>query len=109
MNIINDLNNKYQDGKIYKIICRETGKIYVGSTIKSLKRRLSCHKSSYNSYLNDKYHYITSFEILKNGNYFIELICNASCTSKDELNSVEGEYIRELKCVNRCIAGRTNK
>jgi len=110
MNIINnDLNNKFQDGKIYKIICRETGKIYVGSTTKPLEIRLFGHKRHYTSYLNDKNNYVTSFEILTNGNYFIELICNAACTSKYELNSIEGNYIRNLDCVNRCVPGRTQK
>ena len=110
MNIINnDLNNKYINGKIYKIVCNVTGKIYVGSTIKPLKIRLSGHQAHYNSYLNEKYHYVSSFDILKDGNYFIELICNADCTSKKELNAIEGVYIRDLECVNRFIPGRTKK
>ena len=86
-----------------------SGKIYVGSTTKTLERRLSGHQSHYNLYLKNKYHYITSFEIFKNGNYFIELICNAVCTSKKELNAIEGVYIRDLECVNRFIPGRTKK
>ena len=107
--INNDLNNKYINGKIYKIVCNITGKIYVGSTTKTLEIRLSGHKRHYTSYLNEKNNYVTSFEILTNGNYFIELICNAACNSKDELSAIEGEYIRELKCINKNIAGRTDK
>ena len=110
MNIINnDLNNKYKNGKIYKIVCNIIDKIYIGSTIKPLKIRLSGHKSHYNLYLNNKYNYVTSFDILKDGNYFIELICNAACTSKKELNAIEGVYIRELECVNRLIPCRTQQ
>ena len=59
--------------------------------------------------MNEKNNYVTSFEILKNGNYFIELICNASCNSRDELSAIEGTYIRELKCINKNIAGRSKK
>ena len=100
--------NNYDRGKIYKITCNVTGKIYVGSTTEpSLARRLVGHKSSYNSYLKGKKNYITSIEIIKNGNYFIELICNAYCNSKDELNAIEGEYIRKIKCVNKYVAGRS--
>jgi hypothetical protein len=102
--------NNYDRGKIYKIICNISGKIYIGSTTEpTLSRRLAGHKGHYNYYLKGKYHYITSFEVLKNGNYYIELICNAACTSKDELNAIEGKYIRELKCVNKFIPGRTKK
>ena len=102
--------NNYERGKIYKIVCNITGKQYVGSTTEpSLARRLAGHKGHYNSYLKGKRDYITSFEILKNGNYFIELICNASCNSRDELSAVEGTYIRELKCINKNITGRTIK
>ena len=110
MNIINnDLNNKFQEGKIYKIVCNITGKIYVGSTTKPLEKRLSGHKAHYNLYLKNKYHYVSSFEIFQNGNYYIELICNTSCTSRDELRANEGKYIRELKSINKNIAGRTSK
>ena len=101
---------QYDRSKIYKIVCNITGEIYVGSTTEpSLARRLAGHKSSYNFYLKGKKKYITSIEILKNGNYFIELICNASCNSRDELNAIEGKYIRELNCINKNIAGRTDK
>ena len=100
--------NNYDRGKIYKITCNVTGKIYVGSTTEpSLARRLTGHKTSYNYYLTGKRGYVSSFEILKNENYFIELICNASCNSRDELSAFEGKYIRELKCVNRCVPGRS--
>ena len=101
----------YERGKIYKIICNETGKIYVGSTTESiLARRLAGHKNKYkNQYLKGNIYYTTSFEIIKNGNYYIELICNCPCNSKDELHTMEGKYIREMDCVNKCIAGRTDK
>ena len=33
----------YQQGKIYKIICKETGEIYIGSTVRPLKQRKNCH------------------------------------------------------------------
>ena len=102
--------NNYDRSKLYKIVCNVTGKIYVGSTTEpSLASRLTGHKSHYKYYLTGKRDYITSFEILKNGNYYIELICNAACTSKDELNAIEGYHIRNLDCVNRCVPGRTQK
>ena len=37
----------------------------------------------------------------------IELIEQCSCENKDQLNKKEGEYIRELYCVNKVIPQRT--
>ena len=39
---------KYENGKIYKIVCNKTGLIYyIGSTVKALYDRLSQHKYDY--------------------------------------------------------------
>ena len=58
--------NKYQCGKIYKLISNETDKIYYGSTIEDvLTNRLSGHRKHYKSWINGKYHYVSSFEIIK--------------------------------------------
>ena len=46
------MENKYQEGKIYKIVCNITGEVYYGSTIeKYLSSRLAKHKNKkeYNS------------------------------------------------------------
>ena len=100
---------KYNESKIYKIVCNITGLIYVGSTTeKYLSNRLQKHKSSYKLYLNDKYHYVSSFMILENNNYNIILLENVNCNSKDELIARERYYIETLDCVNRRIEGRKN-
>jgi hypothetical protein len=39
----------------------------------------------------------------------IELIEAYPCNSRDELNKVEGKYIREKSCVNKVIAGQTKE
>jgi hypothetical protein len=92
----------YQLGKIYKIICNITGKIYIGSTCRPiLARRLAGHVSNYTSYLNSKGNYITSFKIIANGNYDIVLIELFPCNSKDELYARESHYIQTIQCVNK--------
>ena len=59
-------NNKYQKGKIYKLVCESTGLIYIGSTINSLSRRLSRHKSQYILYQKEKTkNYSYSFKVLE--------------------------------------------
>jgi len=96
-------------GYVYKIISNQTDKCYVGSTINNINERFSKHKSKYKMYLNEKYHYVTSFEIMKYDDAKIILIDEIEFEIKKELHELEGKYIRELNCVNRCISGRTNK
>ena len=103
------MESKYQNGKIYKIVCNETGKIYIGSTISPLNTRLSIHKSHYKRYLQAKTNYTTSFEIIENNNYHIELICDYPCSCKKELETMEGKYIREMECINNHIPCRAKK
>ena len=104
--------NKYQNGKIYTIRSPSTDKYYIGSTIeKYLSNRLGGHNSKYKRFLNGKWHNTTSFEIIKLGDAYIELLELFPCNNKLELCKREGELIRIHKnnCVNRCIAGRTRK
>ena len=102
--------NKYNNSKIYKLYSESAGLTYIGSTCeKYLSRRLSGHVRSYKCYLNGKYHYVSSFEILKYDDYKIELIEKVNVGDKDELRMIEGKYIKEIECVNKRIAGRTDK
>jgi hypothetical protein len=95
----------YSKGKIYKIVCNETGFIYIGSTVQKLNIRISDHKKDYKAWLDGKIHYITSFDIIKNNNYYIELIEDYPCESKLELEMREGYWQKQMDCVNKCIAG----
>ncbi len=103
--------NKYQNGKIYMIKSPYTDKYYIGSTMNDLHRRFYNHNSDYKRFLDGKYGNITSFEIIKLGDAYIELLEVFPCNSKHELLKREGEFIQEhrLNCVNKCIAGRTTK
>ena len=92
----------YQQGKIYKIECNVTGKVYIGSTCEPiLARRLAGHIKNYKSYLNGKSNYVSSFDILQNGNYDIVLIESYPCNSKDELHSRERYHTNNIDCVNK--------
>jgi hypothetical protein len=100
----------YQDGKIYKIIDLTNDNVYIGSTCEpTLARRLAKHVGNYKRYKKGDGHYITSFKIIENGNYDIQLIESYPCSTRDELHSREGHYIKTLACVNKVIAGRTKK
>jgi len=80
----------------------EEGDVYYGSTIQTLSQRMTKHRNNNNQIklLVDKY----GLENLK-----IELVCEFKCETKEQLNKEEGRYIRENKCINKNIAGRTEK
>jgi len=103
----------YANSKVYKIWSTQGDKIYVGSTTKQyLSQRMDKHRSDYKRWKNDKTHLITSFKLFEEyglDNCFIELLEAKDCKSKDELAQLEGKYIRNLDCVNRCVAGQTRK
>ena len=93
---------RYQNGKIYKIVCNITGKVYIGSTCKKLlSQRLAGHVSQFKLWKNGKGNNITSFQILENNDYYIELLEVYSCKSKDELLIRERFYIKNNDCVNK--------
>lgn len=101
--------NRYARGKIYSIRSHQTNDIYIGSTIDDLPKRLYNHKAKYRSFMNEKSSYVTSYEIVKYEDCYIELVENFPCNSKNELYRKEGEIIRGRDCVNKVIAGQTYK
>ena len=111
MEIANNRKPKdYQNGKIYSIRSYQTDLIYIGSTTQPLSKRLSTHRGNFNCWKNNNYHFVTSFELLKYDDHYIELIENYPCNSKEELERREGELTREFaNAVNKVIPGRTKK
>ena len=81
--------------KIYKIVDNTNGNVYIGITTQTLKRRLSNHRCSANTCI--------SREIIKNGDYKIELI------EETDDNTRERYWIENINCINITIPGRTQK
>jgi len=94
-------------GRIYTLRSHQTTDIYIGSTTQILCKRLANHRVNYKMFINDKYHYVTSFEIIQHKDAYIELLFEGEFQSKNDLERKEGEYIREMECVNKRIEGRT--
>jgi hypothetical protein len=94
-------------GYIYCVRSHQTTDVYYGSTEQKLSSRMSGHRSDYKCWINTKKNYVTSFEILKYGDAYIELVEECEYTSKQEMQKREGHFIREMECVNKIIAGRT--
>lgn len=100
----------YQNGKIYKIVCNKTGKCYIGSTAKlTLAQRLVGHKEGFKKWSADQKHYTSSYEILKEGDYYILLIEDFSCDSKDQLRAREQYHIDHNDCINMRKSLRTEE
>ena len=103
--------NKYQHGKIYKIVDVGYKKCYIGSTCESLSQRMARHRQKYKSYLKGRAENTRSFFLFDEfgvDNCKIELIENFCCNSKMELLKQEGQHIRNNERVNKLIAGRSN-
>ena len=101
--------NKYNHSKIYKICSDLTDKIYIGSTTQTLSHRLRNHTSDYRQYINTNNRYVTSFEIIKLGDYYITLIEEHNYNNKQQLFKREGEVMKlNTNVVNKVIAGRTD-
>jgi len=103
----------YDQSKVYKIWSPQGDKIYIGSTTKQyLSQRMTTHRKDYNYWKTGKGKFTSSYLIFDEyglDNCFIELLETKLCSSKDELRQLEGKYIREQLCVNKHIAGRTEK
>ena len=102
----------YKNGKIYTIRSPSTDKVYIGSTTTPLSKRFSKHKCQYNIYVNPEKRtlYMTSYDILKHGDAYIELLELYPCNSKEELTQREGQLMRSTEnCCNKRIEGRTRK
>jgi len=100
----------YSRGKVYAIICRKTERRYIGSTCEpTLARRLSGHVTSFNYYMEGKGNYFSSFEIIKDNDYYIVLLESYPCNSKDELRMCEQKHINLNENINMMKAYQTTE
>jgi len=90
----------YQSAKIYKLVSSSTDKIYIGSTINTLGKRLYQHKHKSN----------TSSSRLLGQNIDIVLIENYPCNCRNELELRERYWIQNTKnAINKRLPTRTFK
>ena len=99
----------YSKAKLYAIRSHQTEDIYIGSSCSELSKRLHDHRKHYKVFKRGKRPYITSFEIIKHPDNYIELIRAVPCTNKEQLHKLEGDEIRKRNCVNKFIPGRTKQ
>jgi len=90
----------YQSAKIYKLVSSSTDKIYIGSTIRTLRKRLIEHKAKTNQ----------ASSRLLGQDMIIVLIENYPCNSKKELELRERYWIENSEnIINKSIPTRTRK
>jgi group I intron endonuclease len=93
----------YDEGKVYKIVC-EDGKYYIGSTIRTLKARLTAHKhASTKTQTNNAYNHIKTIGW---DNVTIELIELFPCEDRTQLLARETFFITKYKQDPLCLNTR---
>ena len=99
--------NKYQNGKIYKILNTETDDVYIGSTCMELQYRMKHHITAQPSKQGRKLYQLMN--TLGHDVFYIELVELFLCERKEDLRKQEGHHIRLIGSLNMCIAGRTSQ
>lgn len=87
-------------GIIYKLYCLTSGLTYYGSTIQPVEVRLYYHEKNPTT---------TSSKIIEKGTYKIEPVEEIEFEDKKDLLMREAYHIRNNKCINKNIPGRTAK
>ena len=103
-------DNRYEHGKIYKLIDNTTGMFYIGSTALSrLDHRLRKHieRSKHDKYKNTKLYKQFTFDKLKSGEIKIIQLAEINVKNKRELEKLENEYIE--KEINNVLCLNTHK
>ena len=104
-------SNRYQNGKVYKIVDNSYSTCYIGSTIEALSTRMAKHRSKYRCYLsggNSRYrcNVWDMFDEYGTENCKIELIEEYPCENKIQLQKREGFHIQNTHCVNKRVEGQ---
>ena len=105
--------NKYQSGKIYKVIDNSYTQCYIGSTTEGLSLRMTRHRDDYRKWKNGNRERVCSiaslFDEFGVENCKIELVEDFPCENREQLRKREGYHIQNTECINKNIAGRTLK
>jgi len=85
--------NQYSKGKIYKITEHDTGRVFLGATIKSLE------------YLRTNLPFIVKradvLKMIENNNYSLDVLENYNCHQNWQLKYRLNEWIQQLDCINK--------
>jgi group I intron endonuclease len=103
----------YSNGKIYAIRNTINEQLYIGSTTQPLPKRMSWHRKSRTCIIKRTYPLYKAFSEYGIENFYIELIENYPCNSKEELVAREGYFIRKFYSFkngyNKIVPNRTRQ
>ena len=100
----------FSNAKIYCIRNSVNDEIYVGSTCQSLSKRMAYHRGSVNTDAKKDRKLSSMMHKLGIENFYIEKIQDCpECKNVEDLNKIEGEYIRQMGTLNMQIQGRTKQ
>ena len=99
----------YSKAKIYKILNDVDDDIYIGATCQSLSQRMAEHRQNTGRKQTKEWKFYQKMRDLGVEHFYIELVKEAPCETREQLRAIEGEYIRELGTLNTKIAGRNKK
>ena len=99
----------YSKGRIYKVLNTVTDDVYVGSTCSPLTKRFYEHKKTIGKRNYEHNKFYCKMQELGFDNFYIELVENYPCSTREELRAREGEWIRKISTLNKLIAGRDSK
>ena len=107
---MDEVDERYENGKIYCLSSNNSDLFYLGSTVLSLAKRLQCHENEYRRYQKGTHRsYCSSYDVLATGNYSISLLNEYPCHNKRQLEMEEGYEIEHnlqyAGCVNQYIPG----
>ena len=98
-------------GFVYKIFDNTNGNVYYGSTIETISRRMTHHRSKYKTWVAGNggkcKSFCKSFDILKNNDYSYSLVEQVEYENKMELLRRERFWIENNECVNKLIPIRS--
>ena len=88
-------------GRIYKIKSKRHSQVYIGSTRKLLATRFAEHIAEYEKFKRGEASFVTSFELIKLGDAWIELIHEDTFETDEALRMLEQYHIDRHGTVNR--------
>jgi len=93
-------------GFVYKILCKKTGKYYIGSTMNQdgLKKRKSQHRNDYLRFWNGTLNYRSYFDVMIEDDYEYEILQEIDNCCKDDLFDAECIAINNsISFKNGCV------
>lgn len=85
-------------GYVYRVQSRASGRVYIGSTDSAdLSRRLRVHEAHHRSWKRDKAAFCSVFEVIEDGDHYIELLETVKSNVREDLRKRERYYLDLFK------------